>query len=213
MRQRAPTKKVALTDIRVAKMAGEGFRWDEKVDGLAVRVTKAGAKSFVFRRQVHGRLVNITLGKTSGMTVEDARRTVLKLNGDTADGRDIRAERKAQRAEAPISRSRSEMRLKHSRCARAAAFDEDRSRIPLARLCAPRAQAKARMEIDASDIEAAKAAAMRKGRVRTAGQARRIPWSHSEGCWAKHDNPAAECLDPSRTAEPAASTRMNSPPC
>ena len=85
--KRTPTKKVALTDIRVAKLAPEGFHWDERVDGLAVRVTKAGTKSFVFRRQVQGRLVNITLGKTNGMTVEDARKAVLKLNGSTADGR------------------------------------------------------------------------------------------------------------------------------
>ena len=34
------------------------------------------------------------------MTVEDARKAVLKLNGNTADGKDIRAERKAERARA-----------------------------------------------------------------------------------------------------------------
>jgi hypothetical protein len=73
--KRTPTKKVALTDIRVAKLAPEGFHWDEKVDGLAVRVTKAGTKSFVFRRQVQGRLVNITLGKTNGMTVGSVRQS------------------------------------------------------------------------------------------------------------------------------------------
>ena len=99
-RKRPPTKKVPLTDNRVEKLTVQGFHWDAKVDGLAVRITKAGAKSFVFRRQVHGRLVNITLGKTSGMTVEDARRAVLKMNGNIADGRDIRAERKADRAKA-----------------------------------------------------------------------------------------------------------------
>ena len=165
MRQRAPTKKVTLTDIRVAKMAGEGFHWDEKVDGLAVRVTKAGAKSFVFRRQVHGRLVNITLGKTSGMIVEDARKAVLKLNGNTADGRDVRADRKAERAKA----ARKPLTLGDA----FEAFKDARERRPSTQTdhkflwrdyVSPSLKRKPALEIDASDIEAAKSAAIRRAR-------------------------------------------------
>ena len=54
-RKRSPTKKVGLTDLRVLKLAREGFHWDEKVDGLAVRITKAGTKSTSFADRFMGR--------------------------------------------------------------------------------------------------------------------------------------------------------------
>ena len=161
-RVRPSTVKVALTDKRVEKLIGEGFRWDAKIDGLAVRITRAGAKSYVFRRQVHGQLVNITLGKTSGMTVDAARRAALQLNGDTAAGRDIRAERKAVRA---VAAKRPQM-LADAFDAFKAAHDRRPSTKSTtissgATMCRG-AQAKACHGDRVSDIEAAKAVAIRR---------------------------------------------------
>ena len=196
-RVRPSTVKVALTDRRVEKLIGEGFHWDAKIDGLAVRITRAGAKSYVFRRQVHGQLVNITLGKTSGMTVDAARRTALQLNGDTAAGRDIRAERKAARAVAakrPQTLADAFDAFKAARDRRPSTkIDHDflwRDYVPAA------LKRKPVMEIGSSDIEAAKAAAMKKGRVRTAGKLVVFLGALLRAAGRKHDNPAADVSRP-----------------
>jgi integrase len=196
-RRRPPTVKVALTDKRVEKLTGEGFHWDKKVDGLAVRVTEAGAKSYVFRRQVHGQLVNITLGKTSGMTVDAARRTVLQLNGETAAGRNIRAERKAAMAVAakrPQTLSDAFDVFKVARERRPSTkIDHDflwRDYVPAT------LKRKPVVEIDARDVEAAKAAAMKKGRARTTGKLVVFLGALLRTAGRKHDNPAAEVSRP-----------------
>lgn len=194
---RPPTVKVVLTDKRVEKLNKEGFHWDDKVDGLAVRITKAGASSFVFRRQVHGQLVNITLGKTNGMTVDAARRAVLQLNGDTAAGRNIRAERKTVRAAAakkPQTLADAFDAFKVARDRRPSTrIDHDflwRDYVPAA------LKRKPAMEIEAEDIEAAKAAAMKKGRARTAGKLVVFLGAVLKAAGRKNDNPAAGVARP-----------------
>jgi integrase len=188
-RKRPPTKKVPLTDNRVEKLTGQGFHWDAKVDGLAVRITKAGAKSFVFRRQVHGRLVNITLGKTSGMTVEDARRAVLKINGNIADGRDIRAERRADRAKAankPLTLGDAFEAFKGSRERRPSTQTDYeflwRDHVPAG------LKRKAVVDIERGDIEAAKQALRKKRRTANKVVVLLAAILSKAGRWA--DNPA-----------------------
>ena len=193
--KRPTTRKVALTDVRVAKLTGEGFHWDYKVDGLAVRVTKVGSKSFVFRRQINGALVNIALGSTSGMTVDDARKAVLKINGQTADGRDIRAERRAERAKAkPVTLNDAFEAFKASKERRPSTVtDYDflwRDHIPAG------LKRKAVADVQTSDIEAAKAAVMRKGRSRTAAKVVVLLSTLSRFAGRRHDNPAADVSRP-----------------
>jgi integrase len=194
-RRRPETKKVALTDIRVAKMTREGFHWDEKVDGLAVRVTKTGTKSFVFRRQINGALVNITLGATGGMTVDDARKAVLKLNGQTADGKDVRAERRAERMKAkPVTLGEAFDAFKASKERRLATVrDYDflwRDHIPAG------LKRKAVADVQTSDVETAKAVVMRKGRARTAAKVVVLLSTLLRFAGRKFDNPAAEVSRP-----------------
>jgi len=203
-RKRPETVKIALTDGRVAKLTREGFHWDSKVDGLAVRITKAGAKGFVFRRQVHGALVNIALGPTTGMTVEDARKAVLKRNGAIADGRDIRAEHRAERANAarkPLTLGDAFEAFKGSRERRQSTrVDHEflwRDYVP------PSLKRKPVLEIAASDIEAAKLAAMKRGKVRTAGKVVVFLGAILRSAGRKHDNPAADVSRP----EPIRRTR------
>jgi integrase len=196
-RVRPSTVKVALTDKRAEKLTGEGFHWDAKVDGLAVRITKAGAKSYVFRRQVHGQLVNITLGKASGMTIDAARRTALQLNGDTAAGRDIRADRKAawaNAAERPQTLADAFDGFKASRERRPSTkIDHEflwRDYVPAA------LKRKAVADITAGDVEAAKLAATKRGRVRTAGKLVVFLGALLRAAGRKHDNPATEVSRP-----------------
>jgi integrase len=204
-RKRTPTKKVALTDVRVSKLTREGFHWDEKVDGLAVRITKAGAKSFVFRRQVHRNLVNITLGPAKGMTVEDARKAVQKLNGQIADGKDIRAARRAERSKTkPLTLGDAFDTFKASRDRRPSTqMDYEflwRDYVPAG------LKRKAVVDVQTSDIEAAKAAAMRKGRVRTGAKVVVLLSTLLRFAGRKHDNPAA---DVSRPATVRRTRRLN----
>jgi len=46
---------------------------DDKVDGLSLRVTEKGIKSFVVRKRINGKLVMNTLGRYPAMTIEQAR--------------------------------------------------------------------------------------------------------------------------------------------
>lgn len=61
---------VSLTERSVAALAysranGQPqFNWDSKMIGLGVRITAAGAKSYVLRYRVHGRQRLITFGDT-----------------------------------------------------------------------------------------------------------------------------------------------------
>ena len=194
-RKRPPTKKIPLTDNRVEKLTGQGFHWDAKVDGLAVRITKAGTKSFVFRRQVHGALVNITLGKTNGMTVDAARKAVLKINGDTADGKDIRAERRTERAKVkPLTLSEAFQAFKAAKERRPSTVtDYDflwRDHVPAG------LKRRAVADVQTSDVEATKAAAMRKGRARTAAKVVVLLSTLLRFAGRKFDNPAADVSRP-----------------
>jgi integrase len=194
-RKRVETVKVALTDGRVAKLSREGFHWDSKADGLAVRVTKAGTKTFVFRRQVRGALVNVALGPTGGMSVDDARKAVFKLNGAIADGRDIRAEKQAEKAKAKprtLEEAFAAFKIaKERRPSTLIDYDflwDDHVPAGLKR--------KAVADILTSDVENAKAAVMRKGRMRTAAKVVVLLSTLLRFAGRRFDNPAADVSRP-----------------
>jgi hypothetical protein len=131
------------------------------------------------------------------MTVEDARKAVLKLNGNTADGKDIRAERKAERARA----AKKALTLGDA----FDAFRNARDRRPSTQTdheflwrgyVPPALKRMPVLEIEASDIEAAKSAAIKKGRVRTAGKLVVFLGALLRAAGRKHDNPAADVSRP-----------------
>jgi integrase len=193
-RKRLETVKIALTDQRIKKLTREGFHWDSKADGLAVRVTKAGAKTFVFRRQVHGALINIALGPTS-MTVDDARKAVLQYNGAIAGGRDIRAEKRAERAKAkPLTLGDAFDSFKTSKARRPSTLTDYeflwRDHIPGG------LKRKAVTDILTNDVEAAKVAVMRKGRTRTAAKVVVLLSTLLRFAGRRFDNPAADVSRP-----------------
>ena len=179
---RAPSRRSSLTEQRVADLKGEGFFFDTKVAGLAVRVTGAGTKTYVFQRKINGRLTRIALGKCSGMRLDAARSAVEVLNGQVASGVDPRVQRaQARAAEKPIT-------LAHAFEAFKAAKDRRPSTLldyeTLWRLHVPaKLKTKPLADIVPADIEALKAKlvndrpGLRKadgtlGKVREAGKAR-----------------------------------------
>jgi integrase len=77
--------------------AGATQVYDDTTPGLAMRVTHAGARTFVFFRRVDGRVVRMKLGTVKGMTISDARKAAQQLAGRAAAGVNIVAERAAAR--------------------------------------------------------------------------------------------------------------------
>ena len=104
-RTRAPSKKVALTEQRVADLKATGstiYVNDARMPGLSVRITKAGVKSYVFTKKVNGKFLRVTLGKVGGMTLNAARTATSAHHGDIAKGVDVAAARRGAKAAAKL---------------------------------------------------------------------------------------------------------------
>jgi hypothetical protein len=102
---RGPSKKVALTEQRVADLKATGstiYVNDARMPGLSVRITKAGVKSYVFTKKVNGKFLRITLGKVDGMTLNAARTATSAHHGDIAKGVDVAAARRGTKAAAKL---------------------------------------------------------------------------------------------------------------
>lgn len=70
--------RVNLTAGRVAELkcppgVKQHFLWDLRSPWLAVRVTPAGSRSYVFESKLNGRTIRITIGSTAAWTIDAAR--------------------------------------------------------------------------------------------------------------------------------------------
>src|SRR4051812_35725947 len=86
-----------LTDQMVrnarARDGKQTFVWDGQVRGFGLRVTPAGAKSFVCQHRVTGQTRRVTIGSYPDWTVQAAREIAKDLKRDMDLGRDPNAER------------------------------------------------------------------------------------------------------------------------
>jgi len=90
-----------LVEITQPPLQGQRFLRDSVQPGLALRITATGTKSFVVEGWVNGRSRRTTLGKTSGLTVQQARKLTKQTLGQWAAGVDtVELARERQRAEA-----------------------------------------------------------------------------------------------------------------
>ncbi len=101
------TNRVLLTPFFItnatAPEKGRTEYWDEKIPGLALRVTERGAKSWIYMGRVFGKQIRLTLGKVEALSLADARKKALEayqlmMNGDDPRvvwGRQKEAKRKA----------------------------------------------------------------------------------------------------------------------
>ncbi len=71
---------------------------DSAIVGFGLRITSAGAKSFVVEKRINGKSRRKTLGPYGPLTVEQARAEAMKFLGSVATGKDPVAELKASRA-------------------------------------------------------------------------------------------------------------------
>jgi len=101
---RKATERVRFTEERVASLpmppSGATYTYDDCVPGLALRVTRNGVRTFVMVKKVDGRTQRITLGRSPGLRLSDARKAALKIQGEVASGVDPLAKRREARLRA-----------------------------------------------------------------------------------------------------------------
>jgi len=90
-------EKMVLKLVPPAK--GNRIYYDSEVPGFGVRITTAGAISFVLNYRVHGRERRFTIGNYPELTATAARDRALKLRGQVRDGHDPLEEREKDRSE------------------------------------------------------------------------------------------------------------------
>lgn len=99
-------ERVHLTQVVVSKANGpaadkglQTFYRDNKLLGLALRVTAGGARSFVLETRIKGRQRRMTLGRYPYMNVATARKRAFALKVAIAEGGDPVAEKRDERHE------------------------------------------------------------------------------------------------------------------
>jgi integrase len=87
-----------IIDKLEAPAAGQQpkFHYDDKLKGFGVRVTHTGVRAFIFDTRVNGKSVRYTIGRCNKLGIDAAKAQVKKLAGAAAEGRNVRAERKAE---------------------------------------------------------------------------------------------------------------------
>lgn len=101
-----PTCDQRITDLLARKLPapdkGQTLYWCPLSPGLAVRVTAAGARSWVLERRLNGKTTRRTLGAVTGrnaISAHAARDLALTVSSDLNKGVDILEVRKAQRVQ------------------------------------------------------------------------------------------------------------------
>lgn len=97
--------RINFTAQRVAEHScpdgkSQAFLWDQKASGLGLRVTRNGARAYIFQGKLDGQTVRITIGDPKDWAIEkargEARRLQTLIDGGT-DPREHAAEQRAKR--------------------------------------------------------------------------------------------------------------------
>lgn len=86
-----------LIDHLESPASGQQVYRDDKLRGFGVRITASGVKSFIVEKRIGSTVRRKTLGRTSDLTVKDARTLAQTFLGSVAKGIDPVAEQKDQR--------------------------------------------------------------------------------------------------------------------
>ncbi|NEZ03781.1 tyrosine-type recombinase/integrase [Wenzhouxiangella sp. XN201] len=92
--------KITNTTVNKLTPPESGYRleWDSDLRGFGVRVTAAGAKSYIAQAKVNGKTRRVTLGRHGTITADKARNKAKIKLGRMADGTDLSAEKQHQKA-------------------------------------------------------------------------------------------------------------------
>ena len=92
----------------------QSFFWDAKTPGLGLRVTAAGAKSYIFETRLHGKTLRITIGDVKTWALGNAQTEATRIKGLTDQGidpRQVAAEQRAKGNAAAIEQRRQDVTL------------------------------------------------------------------------------------------------------
>jgi integrase len=90
--------------------ANQTVYWDGKTPGLGLRVTSAGAKSYIFETRLHGKTLRQTIGDVRTWTIGKAQDEATRLKALTDQGIDPREQRAERQAKAEAVKVESERR-------------------------------------------------------------------------------------------------------
>jgi hypothetical protein len=79
--------------------------WDGKTPGLGLRVTAAGAKSYIFETNLHGKTMRSTIGDALTWTIGKAQAEATRLKALTDQGIDPRQQVLEQRTKAEVAQA------------------------------------------------------------------------------------------------------------
>jgi integrase len=75
---------------------------DRDLRGFAIRITPSGCKTFVWDGRIHGRMVRMTIGRCSELSLDEARAKALAIRHDIAIGVDPRIERQKEKRQPSV---------------------------------------------------------------------------------------------------------------
>lgn len=105
--------KERLTALPLPEAGKRATYHDTKIQGLQLRVSSTGVKTFsVYRRMKGGKIERVTLGRFPAMTVEQARKQAVTINAEIESGSNPAAVRRSIREEPTFIETLADM-LKH----------------------------------------------------------------------------------------------------
>lgn len=114
MSKRANFTKERLDGFKCRPGKKQDIYWDGKVPGLGLRVTAAGARSYIFETRLHGKTVRLTIGKERAWKIGEAQAEARRLRVLTdrgIDPRELAAQQKAKAEEAKAKAKRNRVTL------------------------------------------------------------------------------------------------------
>ncbi len=120
--------KAALDALPLPNAGQRAAYHDAKTNGLQIRVTSTGVKTFcVFRRIKNGNPERVTLGRYPDMSIEQARRESARINALIVEGINPNSDARALKTETTLQELFNEF-LKHRRNRRGAYLSEKTKR-------------------------------------------------------------------------------------
>jgi len=120
--------KAALDSLPLPATGQRATYHDAKTNGLQVRVTSTGVKTFnIFRRVKNGSPERVTLGRYPDMTIEQARKEAARINALIVEGINPNSDARALKTETTLKELFEEF-LKHRRNRRGAYLSEKTKR-------------------------------------------------------------------------------------
>ena len=106
----------------------QAFFWDAKTSGLGLRVTPAGAKSYIFEARIHRRTMRVTIGDVRAWALGKAQAEARRLKALTDQGVDPREQAVQAQAQADAAREHAKAQATLVSDAWAAYLDHHKAR-------------------------------------------------------------------------------------